>query len=392
MRTTRETDPVAWLRRLVACPSVNPLGGPADAPPFGEARLHRMLGETLREWGADVTFQDAAPGRTNLVARFKGPREGLGLMLESHGDTVSVEGMTIDPFAAEIRDGRLYGRGACDTKGSMAAMLAGLAAVLERDGRPPCDVCFVAVCNEEQGATGARLLMESGFRADGAVVGEPTSLRIVDAHKGIARFTVEVAGRAAHSSDPKQGVNAISRMAAVVACIDGPLSAELARTAHPRLGPPVISVGVIRGGVQVNVVPDRCVIEVDRRLLPGETAATAEAQLRRHLDAWPADPPLRYRIRPAQVYAPLDADRSTPLARAVEDAVEAVTGAPVYEAAPWGSDAGIYHAAGIPSLLLGPGSIAQAHCADEYVDLDEVRAAARIYAEIIRRFGATGEL
>lgn len=385
--TRYEEDPVVWLQKLIACPSINPRGGPVDAPPFGEHRLNTMLADELNGWGAAIELHEVMPGRTNLLARFAGQRRDRCLMLECHSDTVPVDGMTIAPFTPQIRDGRLYGRGACDTKGAMAAMLAGLAKVLTADGAPPSNVCFVATCNEEQGATGAQALMQSGFRADAAIVGEPTALRIVDAHKGAIRFEIRVDGRAAHSSDPSLGINAISKMAAVIARIDGSLADELARVSHPRLGSPVVSVGIIHGGSLVNVIPERCIIEIDRRLLPGETAATATTQLQAHLDALAAiDPNLRCQVRQTQYYAPLEANPQSPFGRQLAESVRTITGRLEYEAAPWGSDAGAYHAAGIPVFVFGPGSIRQAHSADEYVDLDQLTTASAVYADIIRRF------
>ncbi len=387
MKTNLNTDAIAWLKKLIACPSVNPRGGPVDAPPYGEARLNNMLARELERWGAVIEFQEPLPGRTNMIARFAGHRPDRCLMLECHSDTVSTDGMTIDPFTPLIRDGRLYGRGASDTKGAMAAMLAALADVLENDGKPPTTVCLVTTCNEEQGATGAHELMQSGFRADAAIVGEPTDLRIVDTHKGAVRFALDVIGRAAHSSDPSQGINAISKTAAIIRHIDGPLAAELTRQRHPRLGSPVISVGVIRGGSLVNVIPDRCTIEIDRRLLPGETAETATGQLTQHIDAVAAaEPPLQYRLRQTQYYPALESDPQSTFGGIVVEAVKNAVGNAEFDAAPWGSDAGAFHAAGIPVFVFGPGSIRQAHSADEFVDPDAVNTAAKVYANLIRRF------
>ncbi len=387
MSTTPSNDPVEWLKQLVACPSVNPRGGPIDAPPFGEARLNKMLADTLQHWGADIEFQEPLPGRTNLIARFAGRDTDRSLMLECHSDTVSVEGMTIDPFIPRIRDGRLYGRGASDTKGAMAAMLAALAEILENGEKPPTTVYLVASCNEEQGATGSRALMESGFRSDAAIVGEPTGLRIVDTHKGAVRFELDVIGRAAHSSDPSQGINAISQAAQIIRCIDGPLAAEIAHHGHPRLGPAVISVGVIRGGSQVNVIPDHCTLEIDRRLLPGETAETATAQLRQHLDEVAAgNPLLEYQLTQTQYYPALESDPHSAFGEMVQKTVRTITGNAVFDAAPWGSDAGAFHAAGIPVFVFGPGSIRQAHSADEFIELNAVHTAAKVYADLIRRF------
>ena len=375
------------LSRLVSCPSVNPGRGAPAGPPFGEAAMADLLADLLSGWGAETRKAEIAPGRFNLIARFEGADPGRSLMLEAHADTVSVAGMTIDPFVPVVRDGRLYGRGSCDCKGPMAAMLLAIRTVLDEAARPPATVYFVATGDEEVGAGGARRLMADGFRVDAAVVGEPTDLAAVCAHKGAYRCRIVTKGRAAHSSDPSQGVSAIARMARVVEAIDGPLARELRRTRHPALGSPTVSVGVICGGRQVNIVPDRCEIEVDRRTLPGETPDGVERQFRDHLDVLrAADPALEYALEALEWLPAFEESPDGPLARRVGGACEKVLGRAEFKGVPWTANVGIFRQAGIPCLLFGPGSIRQAHTADEYVELDQVARAAAVYAEILRRF------
>jgi len=376
------------LSRLIACPSVNPNHQPFSGPPYGEERMARLLSELLGGWGADVTLREVLPGRFNLIARFKGKKPRPSLMLEAHSDTVEVADMSIPPFEPRIAGGRMYGRGACDDKGPMTAMLLGLRAVLDEDGGFPSDVCFVAACNEECGASGASGLVGEGFRTDAAIVAEPTSLEIVDAHKGVARWRIQTHGVAAHSSAPERGVNAISAMARLIERINGPLAASLAKKRHPRLGSPTVCVGTIRGGTQVNVVPAQCEIEVDRRLLPDETAAQATADLVRELeDLKRSEAGFDYSLEETEQYPPLEEDPKGPIASAVAAACAKVLGRATFQAAPWGADSGIYKSAGIPCVVFGPGSIRQAHTRDEFVELDQVAQAVAVYAEVIRCFG-----
>jgi len=374
------------LSRLVACPSVDPPAGAPVERPFGEGAMASLLAEVLSAWGADTETVEFAPGRFNLLARFDGADPGRTLMLEAHADTVPVEGMTIRPFAPVVRDGRLYGRGSCDCKAAMAAMLLAIRRVLD-DGPPPTTLWFVSTGDEEVGGMGARHLVDGGFRADAAIVGEPTDLAIVHAARGGYRCKIVTKGRAAHSSDPSRGVSAITKMARVVQAIEGPLAEELAGLGHPDLGSPTVSVGVIRGGEQANVVPDRCEIDVDRRTLPDETRREVREQFVRHLEAIAADDPeFRYDLEEVTWYPAFVEDRRGPVATLVGQACESVLGRAEWVAVPWTANAGIFKEGGIPCILFGPGSGGQAHTAEESVDLGQVVKAVDVYADIIRRF------
>ncbi|HUU09719.1 MAG TPA: M20 family metallopeptidase [Phycisphaerae bacterium] len=375
------------LSRLVACPSVNPQRAAPSGPPLGEAAMAQLLAGLLGPWGAWVETRDVAPGRPNFLARFEGADPGRTLLLEAHADTVPVEGMTVAPFEPVVRQGRLYGRGSCDCKGPMAAMLLAIRTVLDERGRPPVTLWFVSTADEELAAAGARRLMADGFRADAAVVAEPTDLDLVYAHKGAYRCRIVTRGRAAHSSDPSMGTSAIRGMARVVEAVEGPLARELAGTVHPVLGPATVSVGVIRGGTQANVVPDRCEIEVDRRTLPGEGPEAVADQFRRTLDALGSgDTPVAYDLEPLEWYPPFEEDREAPLMRLAGAACQKVLGRADFKGVPWCANVGVFKQAGMPCVLFGPGSVRQAHTADESVDLADVVRAAGVYAEIIRRF------
>ena len=376
------------LARLVSCPSVNPGRRTPTGPPYGEESLAQLLASILTGWGAKAEVRHVAPGRPNVVARFDGRDPSRALMLEVHSDTVGAEDMEVEPFAAAVKDGRLYGRGACDDKGPMTAMLLAIRRMLDRGEPFPVNLFFVSTCDEELGSGGAKALMEEGFRADAAVVGEPTDLRVIHAHKGALRWRILTKGLAVHSSVPDRGVNAIYQMRRVVDVIENGLAPSLHGRRHPLLGEATVSVGTIRGGTQPNVVPAECEIEVDRRLLPGEREEDATSELRRRLDDLArGDPRFHFTIEETQHFPPFEQDREAPVARLTADACRKVLGEATLEMAPWASNAGTFREAGVPSVLFGPGSIRQAHTAMEYIELNELEKAALVYEEIIRQSG-----
>ena len=377
------------LSELVACGSVNPGRRQGFGPPYGEERLVELLADRLRRMAAAVRQTQVAPGRPNLIGHFEGADRTRSLLLEAHSDTVEVSDMTVRPFEPTMRDGRLYGRGACDTKGAMAAMLLGIQAVLESDDLPPVDVYFASTCDEERGATGAMRLMEEGFRADAAVVAEPTDLAVVHATKGALRFGFETCGVPAHSCAPDQGVNAIYHMRSVLEVIEDRIAPSLADLAHPLLGPPTISVGVIEGGSGVNVVPASCRIEVDRRLVPGEDCRQVSEGIHRAIEEiGQSRRDFSFACRQTEYYPPFEEDPEGPLAARTADACRRTLGEVSLATAGWSCNAGTFKQAGIPSIVFGPGSIRQAHTQDEFIELKQVVAAARVYAEIIRSFEA----
>lgn len=388
MSPDRELTAAAQLlSELVACPSVNPNNRPFSGPPYGEAALLRILEKKLCSWGAKVTHQRVLPNRQNLIAHFAGKDCSKSLMLEAHADTVEAEHMKIEPFKPVVLEGCLYGRGACDAKGPMTSILMAIKSALDVDGQPPIDLYFVAACNEERGADGAHRLMEEGFRPTASVVGEPTGLAIVHEHKGALRWRVGTHGVAAHSSAPCNGVNAIYMMSRLVQRIEGPLCHALAERSHPRLGSPAISVGTIRGGSQVNIIPAHCQIEVDRRLLPSETLEQATREITDILDALSReDPKFKHEIEESEWYPPLEEDAASPISHALAESCRRVRQKAEFAAAAWAADSGVYKSYGVPSVVFGPGSIKQAHTSDEHIALSEVVTASHILADLIRTF------
>lgn len=373
---------IQTLADLVRINSVNPAyeGG------VPEAEIARYVEKFFRERGIETWQQEVFPNRPNLIAKLPGRAGDRRIIFEAHTDTASVGGMSIPPFEPRIAEGRLYGRGSCDTKAGLAGMMGALAS-LKQDGiTPPCEVWVVAAADEEYSYRGVVKLCE-GLTAAGAVVAEPTDLRAVIAGKGVVRWRILVRGKSAHSSKPHLGVNAISHMARIVLAIEAD-GERLAKSSHPLLGSATVNVGVIHGGAQVNFVPDSCAIEIDRRLVPEETADQVLAHYGRILaELNHAHPTLD-----AVMEAPMLQD--VPLATSPESAPAQLASKLLGEmgldaklaGVPFGSDASKLSRSGIPSIVFGPGSIDQAHAAVEYVECGQVLKAYEFYRKFMLRF------
>ncbi len=370
------------LADLVRINSVNPAYEGGES----EVAVVNYIREFFDRLGLPMSVQDVFPGRPNLVVRLPGQNPDRRVILEAHTDTVSVAGMSIAPFDPLIADGQLHGRGSCDTKAGLAGMMHALASLHSEGFTPPCEVWLAAVVDEEYSFRGVTKLCE-GLHADAAIVAEPTELRVIVASKGVLRWKVEVTGKAAHSSKPQLGTNAITHMARLVLALED-YHRRLAEHPHPLLGPATSNVGVIHGGVQVNFVPDRCEIEIDRRLLPGEHVDNVLADYQQMIDDLAAaDPGCSVWMHPPMlVDEALDTPTDSPVvALATEIASElGLDSSPA--GVPFGSDASKLSRVGVPSLIFGPGSIDRAHAAIEYVEIDQVVQAAEFYREFIRRF------
>ena len=375
-----QIDPAtSLLQRLVAIPSVNPRD--TDSP--AEAGMADFVAAWLRGAGVEVEIQTVLPGRPNVLGRVRGRDRSRIVLLESHLDTVEIDGMTASPFGAEIREGRLYGRGACDAKGPLAAMMLALAA-LARDAPPPVDVMLAGVMDEEHRYRGVTALLERGEPFAAAIVGEPTDLDLIIAHKGCVRFTVTTHGRACHSSNPWEGDNAIMGMADLLAFIRRAIEPEASAAVHPRVGPATVCVSLIQGGSAVNSVPATCTIYLDRRTLPGEEPLAVWAGYR---DRFEAIAPGKITVgEPYLVDYAMDTDAASPVVRALEVAVRGIGRPAAVRGVSYGTDASKLARAGIPSVVFGPGSIRQAHSADEWIELRQVEEAATILVRTIRAF------
>jgi acetylornithine deacetylase len=375
-------DTTRLLRDLVALPSVNPMGRPLQGPDVFEHQVTAYLENLFRSLGVRCQRQTVAPLRDNIVAIHEPPGATSTLIFEVHQDTVPTDHMTVPSFGAQIENGRLFGRGACDVKGGMAAMLTAFARVV-RAGKGRKRLVLACTVDEEHTFLGVQRLVRDDLRGEvpgpiHAVVAEPTCLDIVHAHKGAVRWHLRTAGRSCHSSRPELGVNAIYRMAVLLSLVERYADELRQSRTDPLLGPPTLSVGRIEGGTSVNTVPDRCQIEIDRRTLPGESAravhADFEAYLRNHA---PADSDFTC-AEPWLNCPALSPEASAGLVAELGRFIDEVRGAHRIEAVPYGTDASTLAEAGIPSVVFGPGNIDQAHTCDEWIDLEEVEMASEI--------------
>ncbi len=368
------------LRELVSTPSEN--------PPGRETEAGLLVQRLCSELGLEVSILEADPGRPNVIARWEAGR-GRRLVYCTHLDVVPAGDRSlwaIDPYAAELRDGRVYGRGACDAKGCLVAALEAVRALKAMDVSLAGTLELMFVSDEEtMGFRGAGHLKERGMlAADAAVVGEPTSLRVVVAQRGASWLRITTRGLAAHGSAPERGVNAISHMAEIVRRLEE----TMPRISHPVLGGPSLNVGTIRGGEKVNIVPASCVVEVDRRSLPGETERDIIAQVSAAIErARERFPDLDAVVEVAHAGKPFEVARDAPIVTEIGRAVADVSGAPPEVMGFRGaSDARFFAEAGAETVLCGPGDITLAHTARESIDLEEVERAAVVYALTFARF------
>lgn len=373
------------LAAMVKIPSVTVRGG-GEGPGEGEAALADWIAGWLREQGLEVTTQEAAPGRNNVAARVPGRDRSKTLLLNSHMDTVEVEGMTVDPFGAAVDGTRLSGRGSCDAKGCLTTFMLAAQRAAHAPEPPPLDLLFLATIGEESGGAGIRAFTKSLPQDHGIVgclIGEPTELRCVIAHKGGARVDITTHGKAAHSSQPWQGDNAIYRMAPVLDFIEHTLAPELESKQHPLVGPPSMAVTMIKGGIGANVIPPFCTIGLSRRVIPGEDVGALTADLKQRIEALD---PEHIEANVVAGVAGLHTPAESPLAQAMKQALEkhGLDGSGI--GVNYGTDGLMVAPLGIPVVVFGPGSIDVAHQADESVDLREVAAAAGVVTDLVGAF------
>ena len=375
-------DPtVVLLRDLVATDSVNPSLVPGAR---GEQEVARRLADEMAAIGLQVHVTEVEPGRPNVVGVLEGREPGRALMLCGHTDTVGVAGMH-RPFAADIREGRLYGRGSQDMKGGLAAMVGAARALVEGGGIDAGRLIVAAVVDEEHESRGADALVTT-WRADGAVVAEPTALDIAVAHKGFQWVTIETRGRAAHGSRPQEGRDAILRMGRVLARLEA-LDARLQRgRSHPTLGPASLHASVIEGGHELSSYPVRAWLQFERRTLPGETADVALIEVNRILEKLrEEDTEFEGGAHLTFGRAAYEIPASDPLPQLLAAAAASVGVAASLVGMTYWTDAAILGAAGIPAVLFGPGG-AGLHSAEEYVLVDDVRQCRDALVALTRAF------
>jgi len=374
-------DPaIRLLRELVAINSVNPTLV-AGAP--GEAEIGEAVAAEMRRLGLDVSVDIVAPGRPNVVGVLEGRSKGRTLMFCGHTDTVGVAGMS-HPFTPEERDGRLYARGAQDMKGGVAAMIAAAGAIAQR-GLESGRVIVAAVADEEHSSIGADALVKR-WKADAAIVTEPTDLAIAVGHKGFAWVTVDVEGRAAHGSRPSDGQDAILRMGRVLARLEALDATIQARPPHPLVGTGSLHASLIEGGRELSSYPDRATLQMERRILPSEKESDAIEEVQQILDTLSRED-ATFRARATAVFSrpayevPTDHELPQLLAASVKrvGAEARITGASFW------TDAAVLGHAGIPSILFGPGG-AGLHSTEEYVNIADVLVCRDALEELARRF------
>lgn len=409
-------DVVQILSDLVRIPSVNPMGRAVSGDIYYEHRVTKHLEQFFQSLGLPTERHTVAPQRDNIVTRLEGdvPPEKGGpiLMFEAHQDTVPVDGMTIEPFTPTVKDGRVYGRGSCDIKGGMAAMIAALARLAKEkpQGRPT--VIMACTINEEHGFTGAThwaatysgKMPDSGHgpeklakpgktkllprKPDAAIVAEPTLLNVVVAHKGAARWCCHTTGIATHSSQPHLGENAIYHMARVLPVLELYARDVVPQLAsHPLCGHPTLSVGLISGGISVNTVPDRATIEIDRRVLPGEDPQAAFQHCLDFLNTHVTAGTPVVHDTPFMLTRGLADNGNADLAERLGGVIRQHGGAGQAIGVPYGTDAPHFAATGCPTVVFGPGDIAQAHTRDEWVEIAQLQAAAEILYDFAKRSG-----
>jgi acetylornithine deacetylase len=374
------SDIVEITSRLVAIDSVNPALVPGGA---GEGEMARVIADWSRGAGLAAEIVEATPGRPSVIVRAAGSGGGRTLLLCGHTDTVNVEGMT-DPHEPRVDGDRMYGRGTYDMKAGLAAALVACreAAKLGLAG----DVVVAAVADEEYESIGVLEILET-VRADAAVVTEPTELDIGVAHKGFVWFDIEVTGRAAHGSRPHLGVDAIVKAGPILTAL-GELDAALAAHTHPLVGRPSTHASLIEGGVEMSSYPARCVIRLERRTIPGETVEDAEQEIDALLDRCrAADLDLQAERRTSLHREPLEVDPGDEIVTVVMEAARSNGASPSLIGASYWADSGLVAAAGIPTVLFGPGGEG-AHEVEEWVSIDQTEIVARTLLATAERFCA----
>ena len=373
-------DPVDMTEQFVSIVSVNP--DLAESP--GEGPLGSRIADILQRMGAEVEAQTVVGGRENVLGTLEGDLDAV-VVLEAHLDTVP---LPIVPTPVGVQNGRLWGRGSCDTKASIASMLVAMQKIASMVGPRPT-VIFAGVADEEFIMRGAERLAQRIPDADAIIIGEPTSLRAVRAHNGCVRFDIRVQGRTAHSSRATLGRNAILDASELVVMLNDRLGRMLESTPHPLTGPGLLTATMIDGGVAPNVVPDSCTIRFDRRLVPGETVAAALAQVDDILlDAYEESGLSATRTDPWLELPPMEMPDEHPLVQAALQVCRHGEPTPTAMGVPYCTDANVLTGrANLPSIVIGPGSIDQAHAPDEWVDVQQIRDAVDTYVDLVRMLG-----
>jgi len=368
----------ALLEEMIRIPSINP---DLDSSSPGEQKLSIYLAEYLDKAGFEVTVQEASQTRKNVIARLKGLGTGKTLMLNGHMDTVDVEGMTSDPFNPRFSNGKIYGRGSLDMKSGVAAMIIAAESIKEAGIELDGDLLLACVVDEEYKSIGTEALVKE-YSADGAIVCEPTDMGIGIAHKGFAWERILVKGKAAHGSKPDEGIDAIMKAAKLLAAIHEMEEKKLRSNNHPLLGHPSIHASLITGGTGISTYPDKCVVQLERRTVPGESQDDVQMEMEGLLkDLTREDADFNAELSLYFYRSPMETAKESELVKTLSTTFEKHMGEkpPIEGFSGW-ADTAIISSAGIPAVLFGPAGKGL-HAAEEYVDLQSVTDSARILAE-----------
>ncbi|MDB4508097.1 M20/M25/M40 family metallo-hydrolase [Akkermansiaceae bacterium] len=372
---------VELLQALVRIPSVNPDGEP-DVSPGGEEKMAKFIGEFLEPLGFTITYEDAEPGRPNVIARAPSSNKTPGshdrprILLGPHLDTVTVKGMTVEPWTADISGGKMWGRGTSDTKGPMAAMLWGLKENAGLLAELPVAVDLIGFSGEESRQPGSQhFAKHHASEYEFAIVGEPTSLEAVYCTKGCLWATLEAKGKASHASKPELGENAILKLTHLLHRLDDEFKASLQEFSHPVLEKPSLNIGVISGGVLPNIVPEDASALVDIRTVPEMVESQSASE---RLREWLVNEEIE--LTKAAEYPPMEMSEDHPWLKKISE----IQGGLTLTGAPWFSDAAHLSKAGLSSICLGPGSIDQAHKADEFIKISDLEEGAEWFTKFIQ--------
>ncbi|MBI2183564.1 MAG: M20 family metallopeptidase [Thaumarchaeota archaeon] len=360
-----------------------------------ERAMSEHVSSLMREIGMKVSFDEAGPGRRNVLGHLKGSSGSPALIVNGHIDVVppgDASRWSVDPFGAVVKDGRLYGRGSADMKGGLASVLTAIKSIVDSGAKLKGDLIVEAVVDEEAGgrAGTGRLTIDNPVKGDYVVIAEPTDLELQTAHKGDLGVEIRIEGHSAHAATPEMGINAVHKMVALAnQILDIPRRNQWEKRVHPLLGPPYITISVIEGGLQRNIIPDRCKIVVDRRTVPKtESLEVAKKEIDSVIqEAQSEDPTLKVSYNPILEIEAMETDQQEPIVRAMVDAYAQATGAQVKVSGLRGFCDAHYYSRnlGMPVVIFGPGRLQQAHSADEYVEISQLVTATEVYKQLITR-------
>lgn len=379
-----ETGLKELLKDLVKIDSVNPTLVPGAA---GETEIASYIKDWMESIGLETELVEVEPGRPNVIGILRGSGGGKSLMLNGHTDTVGVDYMTIDPFDPVVKEGKLYGRGSIDMKGGFASSMAAVKAIVDSGEQLRGDIVLAGVCDEEFASIGTEHLMKD-TRVDAAIIGEPTDFNIQVAHKGFAWLEVTTHGFAAHGSAYKIGVDAIAKMGHILIGIEG-IQGKLEKTEHPLVGPGSVHASIISGGAELSTYPDKCKLEAERRLIPGETRQDMEDEMTALIEALKeSDPKFDADYQITFFREPMEISPEEEICQLLKHGTREVLGkSPEWVGGSGWMDTQIIQSKGIPAVAFGPSGYGL-HAAEEWVDLESVYNAAKVQEKVIRRFCA----